>query len=115
MARRRREGVELLAATAHVPQHVVHRSFAHETVVLNLKTGRYHGLNPTAGTMLTELETGARIEAIAARLAELYERPPAEIERDLVELCRDLLQRGLIEITGPDGRALEATGSDDAD
>jgi hypothetical protein len=106
--------LELLGATARIPQHVVHRSFAHETVVLNLRTGRYHGLNPTAGRMLAELETGDRIEAIAARLAEIYERSPAEIERDLLELCRDLLQRGLIEVTGSDGRALDATGSDDA-
>jgi len=115
MARRRRDDGQLLGATARVPQHVVHRSFAHETVVLNLKTGRYHGLNPTAGMMLAELETGARIGAIAAKLAELFERPPAEIEQDLAALCLDLLRRGLIELTGPDGRSLEAAESDDAD
>jgi hypothetical protein len=105
--------MDVLDATARVPQHVVHRSFAHETVVLNLKTGRYHGLNPTAGRMLAELETGDRVGDIAARLAEVYERPLDEIERDLSELCLDLLARGLVELTAADGRALEAAGSDD--
>lgn len=113
--RRRQKSLNLLGATARVPQHVVHRSFAHETVVLNLKTGRYHGLNPTAGRMLSELETGATVDEIAARLAELYERPVEEIERDLTDLCLDLLERGLIELTGSDGRALERAASGDGD
>lgn len=106
--------VDLRGSTARVPQHVVHRSFAHETVILNLKTGRYHGLNPTAGTMLTELERGVTIAEAAARLAEHYGRPVAEIERDLSDLCLDLLERGLIQLTGSDGRALEAGRSNDA-
>jgi hypothetical protein len=90
----------------------VHRSFAHETVVLNLKSGRYHGLNPTAGRMLAELETGARVGEIAERLAEVYERPVVEIERDLTELCLDLLARNLIELTGTDGRPFEVPADD---
>jgi hypothetical protein len=115
MARRDRRRVpDVLAARARIPQHVVHRSFAHETVVLNLKTGRYHGLNPTAGRMLAELETGAPVGEIAARLAEVYERPLAEIEGDLEELCLDLAKRGLVELMGGDGTVLETAGSDDA-
>jgi hypothetical protein len=111
--RRRQPSLDVLGATARVPQHVVHRSFAHETVVLNLKTGRYHGLNPTAGRMLAELETGDRVDDIAARLADVYERPLDEIERDLAELCLDLLARDLIELRDADGRALETAGSDE--
>lgn len=114
MARRKPQSPDLLGATARVPQHVVHRSFAHETVVLNLKTGRYHGLNPTAGRMLAELETGLPVGDIAATLAEVYERPVDEIERDLVELCLDLLERGLIELTDADGGAFGTAGSGDA-
>ena len=35
------------ALSARIPQHVVFRGFATETVVLNLETGKYHGLNPS--------------------------------------------------------------------
>lgn len=107
-----RGGPDVLGATASVPQQVVYRSFAHETVVLNLKTGRYHSLNPTAGRMLAELATGVRVGEIAERLAEVYERPIVEIERDLTELCLDLLARNLIELTGTDGQPFEVPADD---
>ena len=94
-----------------MPDHVVHRSFAHETVILNLKTGKYHGLNPTADAMLTQLERGATLGEAAAKLASRYDRPVEEIEQDISELCGDLLERGLIELTGSDGRPFDAAGS----
>ncbi len=103
---------EVLVCTAHVPEHVVYRPFAKETVVLNLRTGKYHGLNPTAGSMLSELERGGTFAEAAALLAERYGLPVEEIERDAYELCLDLLGRGLIELAHPDGR-LE-TGNSDA-
>jgi Coenzyme PQQ synthesis protein D (PqqD) len=69
--------------------------------MLNLTTGRYHGLNPTAARMLETLE---RSESVAGALAELtreYEAPAAEIEKDLRELCAGLLERELIELEQP--------------
>lgn len=110
MAQRRRQAdIDVLGANARVPEHVVYRSFAMETVMLNLNTGRYHGLNPTAGAMLTELEGSDTVAEAASRLAARYESPLETIEHDLCELCLDLLDRGLIELTGSDGR-----GSGDA-
>lgn len=90
--------VSLLSARIEVPQHVVYRSFPAETVVLNLQTGRYHGLNPTGGRMLEELERAASVGAAAAALAECYEESQSTIELDLCELCDALQRRGLIEI-----------------
>jgi hypothetical protein len=83
-----------------VPQHVVYRSLPSETVVLNLQTGRYHGLNPTAGSMLEELERAACVGDAAAAVAAEYAQPPALVERDMRELCDALLARGLIELDG---------------
>jgi hypothetical protein len=91
---------ELLAAKVKVPQHVVYRSFPSETVVLNLQTGKYHGLNATAGRMLEELERAACVRDAAVVLAESYERAHDLVEQDLCELCRALLERGLIEADG---------------
>ncbi len=91
----------LLAGKATVPQHVVYRAFPTETVVLNLETGRYHGLNATAGRMLEALgraETGSQA---AVELAAAYEQPVDVLEADLYDLCCALLERGLIEVDGP--------------
>ena len=90
----------LLAAKVRVPQHVVYRSFPHETVVLNPETGKYHGLNATAGQMLEVLERAASVRDAAAELAELYGQPQDVIEHDLCELCASLLERGLVEADG---------------
>lgn len=90
----------ILEAEAHLPEHVVYRSFVNETVVLNLRTGKYHGLNTTAGRMLDVLERSESVRAAAAVIAEEYGRPLDEIEHDLSNLCVELLERGLIEMSG---------------
>jgi hypothetical protein len=90
--------MELLSARMRLPQHVVHRSFVVETVVLNLNTGQYHGLNKTAGRMLEVLQQAPSAADTVPELASEYGVEPAQIEADLLTLCRGLLERGLIEI-----------------
>jgi hypothetical protein len=90
----------LLTSKIKVPQHVVYRSFPSETVVLNLQTGRYHGLNSTAGNMLEALERAACVRDAAVSVAEEYTQPQAAVEQDMCELCNVLLARGLIELDG---------------
>jgi hypothetical protein len=90
----------LLEAKVKVPQSVVFRSFPTETVVLNLETGKYHGLNPTAGKMLTALTEAPSVREAAATVAAEYETPAETIEVDICDLCQNLLDRGLIEREG---------------
>ncbi len=89
---------ELLTARVRMPQHVVHRSFVAETVVLNLNTGQYHGLNPTAGRMLEAIEAAPAAGAVVPELAREYGVEEEQIQSDLIALCQGLLDRGLIEI-----------------
>jgi hypothetical protein len=93
---------DLLDARVRLPQHVVHRSFVAETVVLNLRTGKYHGLNPTAGKMLEALEAAPRVGATVPELAGEYGVESVKVEGDLLVLCQGLLERGLIEIVDAD-------------
>lgn len=90
----------LLASKVTVPQHVVYRSFPTETVVLNLQTGKYHGLNATAGRMLDALTAADSVREAAAALCASYKQPQDVIENDLCVLCSSLLERGLIETDG---------------
>jgi hypothetical protein len=82
--------------TVRIPEHVVYRTFAKETVVLNLHTGGYHGLNPTAGRMLEVLTRSSTVGEAADSLAEEYGVPRDELAADLHGLCRQLLERELI-------------------
>jgi Coenzyme PQQ synthesis protein D (PqqD) len=88
----------LTSMRAHIPTHIVYRGFPHETVVLNLETGLYHGLNAVAGDMLTALERSDSVGAAAARLAADYDQPLERVTADLTELCQGLVERGLIRL-----------------
>jgi Coenzyme PQQ synthesis protein D (PqqD) len=80
-----------------VPEHVVYRDFPEQTVALNLQTGRYHGLNPTAATMLEALREAPTVAAAADRLAPTWDVEPDVLIADLMELCQGLESRGLLE------------------
>ena len=98
-------GIPTPAESVRIPHHVVHRAFVSETVVLNLATGKYYGLNPTAGRMLEVLEKHASIDETAVMVAEEFDRPLEEIRVDLAELCDNLLEQGLLERTPEGGNA----------
>jgi hypothetical protein len=85
-----------------VPQHVVFKSFVNETVVLNLETGVYHGLNLTGGRMLQELDDSGDFEETVAKLAEAFQQPADRVRGDLDAFCRHLDERGLVELEGWD-------------
>ncbi len=89
---------DLLDSRIAVPQHVMHRAFPTETVLLNLNTGQYHGLNPTAGRMFEVLEETGNPRQAAAHLAGDFELEVEVVEADLNELCAGLVDRGLLEV-----------------
>src|SRR2546423_3721216 len=89
---------DILGLRVGVPRHVVFRDFVSETVLLNIETGQYHGLNPVAGRMLTVLDKVGSVETAAQQLAKEFEQPLERIEEDLTGLCEGLLERKLLEI-----------------
>jgi hypothetical protein len=90
--------IDFLDQKAHIPKHVVYRSFATETIILNLETGQYHGLNATAAAMLETINSAASLSEAVAVVAAQYGQPLATVAADLRELCQGLLDRGLLEL-----------------
>ena len=101
---------DVLAATPLVPDHVVYRAFVNETVVVNLQTGAYHGLNPSGATMLERLGNAETVRAAAAALAEHYRQPLDQIESDLCDFCLNLHERGLLVLSDGDEPKTEPSG-----
>lgn len=87
----------VLNSRVHMPEHVVYRDFAEETVILNLDSGTYHSLNGTAARMLEVLTASDSVAAAVEELTREYEQPAERLERDVLDLCRALSERGLIE------------------
>jgi hypothetical protein len=89
--------VRWMGATVKVPDHIMHRSFPAETVLLNLKSGTYHGLNHTAGRILQELDEIGSVAEVTRKLAADYEQPVSRVQADVCRLCQSLFDRGVIE------------------
>jgi Coenzyme PQQ synthesis protein D (PqqD) len=79
-------------------ENVVFRSFGSETVLLNLKSGQYHGVKGSGGRMLEVLAETGDVDACAQLIADEYGHPLEDVSRDLNELCDALAKRDLIEI-----------------
>lgn len=91
-------GPELPGGRVRIPQHVVHRSFEQETVLLNLETGQYHGLNQVAGKMLEALQETGDAQDAARRVADEFDVPVERVEADLAQLLGQLRERGLVAV-----------------
>jgi len=76
----------------------VHRAFGEQTVLLNLETGQYHGLNATGRRIFDMLVERGSTDGIAAEIAAEYGIDESLAAADLEELCASLSERGLIEL-----------------
>jgi hypothetical protein len=80
------------------PEHVLQRELAGESVILDLETETYYGLD-AVGTRMWSLVTGAHdVETAYRILADEYDVAPETLRRDLERLLDDLVERGLLVI-----------------
>jgi hypothetical protein len=101
-----------MAARARVPAHVVSRAFEQETLLLNLESGQYHGINATGGRLLeliAEEGSDGNVGVAIDQLAKECVMETSEIAGDLTNFCLQLEERGLIELDRSDD-AGTATG-----
>ncbi|HET8965594.1 MAG TPA: PqqD family protein [Candidatus Acidoferrum sp.] len=87
---------------AVIPSHVLIRFLDQESVLLNLETEKYFGLD-AVGTRMWQLVTAAAtVEVALAQLVEEYDAPPETLRTDLTKLLQHLLDNGLIELQTTD-------------
>jgi hypothetical protein len=77
---------------------VVFRALAHETVLLNVNTGQYHGLDQISGRFFEAIKDSPDLQTASEVLAKEYGQTAERIEIDLTSFCSDLCDRGLIEL-----------------
>ncbi|MDJ0774226.1 MAG: PqqD family protein [Mastigocoleus sp. MO_167.B18] len=69
-----------------------------EAIILNLKSGVYHGLNEVAAKIWNLIQKPKSVDDVRAILLEEYEVDFQQCDRDLKELLQELTKVGLIEI-----------------
>ena len=86
------------AARISVPSGVLISQVAGESVILNIKTERYFGLDEVGTMMWTALTNSETIQAAYERLLGEFDVEPQRLRGDLDLLINNLAERGLIEV-----------------
>lgn len=81
-----------------IPDDVLISNLQDESVILNLDSERYFGLDNVGTRMLTVLSTSESIEAAYELLLNEYDVDPPLLRQDLTSLIEDLVQQGLVTI-----------------
>lgn len=79
-----------------IPAQVMARTVGEETVILDLATGTYFGLDPVGARMWQLMSEGKTLAEICDTMLDEYEVSREELERDTVRLAQDLEAHGLI-------------------
>jgi hypothetical protein len=90
---------------AHVPKHVLVRVLDRESVLLNLETERYFGLDETGTRMWQVATAAANLEAAYQGLLEEFDVAPELLQNNLSELLDKLVEHGLLEMVPVDTKA----------
>ena len=82
-----------------VPDEVLISRLQEESVILNLDSERYFGLDDVGTRFLSVLTAAESIDAAYESLAEEYDVDREVLRQDLVALIQNLLQQGIIEVS----------------
>jgi Coenzyme PQQ synthesis protein D (PqqD) len=91
---------------ATAPKHVLVRLLDQESVLLNLETERYFGLDETGTRMWQLLTTSPTIDAAYQELVAEYDVQPELLRENLTELLGHLVEHGLLQILPADAGKL---------
>jgi Coenzyme PQQ synthesis protein D (PqqD) len=81
-----------------LPGDVLITGLQAESVLLNLKSERYYGLNDVGTRMLTLLTSSNSIGAAYEILLDEYDIEAEVLRRDLVSTIEELAKNGLVDI-----------------
>ena len=81
-----------------IPAQVMARQVGDETVILDLGSGTYFGLDPVGARIWQLIGEGKTLGEICDTMLDEYEVTRGDLERDVVELADKLLEQKLIGI-----------------
>lgn len=79
-----------------IPSHVMARRVGDETVILDLNTGTYFGLDPVGARIWQGVTEGLSLAEVCAAVVEEFEVTLETVQADVQRLLDELLSRGLV-------------------
>ena len=83
-----------------VPSDTLVSELGGESVILNLKSERYFGLDEVGTRMWTALTTSKSIQSAYEKLLAEYDVDSEQLRKDLNDLVEKLVDHELVEISG---------------
>jgi hypothetical protein len=83
---------------------VVMRELPGESVLLDLKSGFYFGLNEVGTRAWSLMMQGGSLRDVNESLFDEFDAPPAVIQAELLRFAGELCEHGLCRVEGKDGR-----------
>jgi len=80
-----------------IPDGVATRKIGNETILLNLETGTYFGLDTVGSRFLELLERNGEIAVAHRTMLEEFDVNPEILEADLLRLSEAMRTKGLLE------------------
>ena len=71
-----------------------------ESVLLNVRTGKYFGLDDVGTQMWQALTAASSLQSAHARLLHQYDVEEGQLRQDLLEFVTKLVDNGLVEVHG---------------
>lgn len=87
-----------LPSRVRIPDAVLSQQLANETVLLNLDTGTYFGLDPVGSRMWQLLQEHGQLQRVLAALLEEFDVDEQRCRTDLRQLASTLCSHGLLEL-----------------
>ena len=79
-----------------IPAQVMARTVGDETVILDLASGTYFGLDPVGARIWALMGERKTLAEICATMLEEYEVGREQLETDVLRLSGELVERGLV-------------------
>ncbi len=85
-----------LPRSVTIPPEVMARQVGDETVILDLASGNYFGLDAVGARIWQLISEGCMPSAIHERLLAEYDVAPDDLDRDIDRLLTELISQGLL-------------------
>ena len=82
-----------------IPDDVLISNLQDESVILNLDSERYYGLDSIGTRILSVLTTSESIEAAYNTLIQEYDVDRQALRQDLIALVENLVAQGLVKVS----------------
>lgn len=90
--------MRMLPEFLKISDDVLVQEVAGESVMLDLASEQYFGMNDVGTCFLAAIREGQTVAAAMARIADRFEVEPAVLAADIGALIDDLLRRGLVHV-----------------